>query len=317
MTCVTMVLVRRLLALTAALMLLGAADAAARPVVVGIGDQKAEMFSDPRLPWLRIRHARLVIPWSHGSAGTDADRAYVERWLAGARRAGVEPLIGFGHPFSGPLRDELPTVAEYRRSTRRFMRRYPFVRSYIAWNEANHCSQPTCKRPGRAAAYHDVLRRACPRCTVVAGDVLDQSRMAEWVRAYRRALRTKVQVWGLHNYLDANRFRTGGTRRLLRAVRGRVWLTEVGGLIARRSANGRLQQGRIKLDESPAHAARVTRFVLDELVSLSPRLSRVYLYHWNARTRLDTWDSAFITPGGRERPAYRVLERFLERRRRR
>ena len=44
-------------------------------------------------------------------------------------------------------------------------------------------------------------------------------------------------IWGLHNYIDANRFRTRGTRALLRAVKGDVWFTETGGLVVRRNGS--------------------------------------------------------------------------------
>ena len=44
-------------------------------------------------------------------------------------------------------------------------------------------------------------------------------------------------IWGLHNYIDANRFRTTGTRSLLRAVPGEVWFTETGGLVVRNNGS--------------------------------------------------------------------------------
>jgi hypothetical protein len=44
------------------------------------------------------------------------------------------------------------------------------------------------------------------------------------------------------------------------------------------------------------------------------RVTRLYLYHWNSSTRRDTWDSAFIGPDDRARPALRVLRRHLRRR---
>ena len=292
--------------------LLAPAGAHAAPVV-GMGDQKPDMFADARFHELGLRHARLQVAWDWERTGWQVDE--LDAWLGAARRAGVEPLVTFGH--SRVRRRSLPEPFRFVAAFRRFRARYPWVRTFATWNEVNHGGEPTFRRPGYVVAYWKGIRRACPTCTILAGELLDAPNMVGWVCEFRRQAGEEPRLWALHNYLDANRFRTGGTRRLLRAVRGRVWLTEVGGLIARRSADGRLQQGRIKLDESPAHAARVTRFVLDELMSLSPRLSRIYLYHWNARTRLDTWDSAFITPGGRERPAYRVLERFLERRRRR
>ena len=115
-----------------------------------------------------------------------------------------------------------------------FRARYPFVTEFITWNEGNHHSQPTARRPGLAARYHDVASRACPRCTILAADLLDDDTVPAWVKAFRRHARVEPRVWGLHNYIDANRFRTRGTRAMLRAVRGKIWFTETGGLVWRR-----------------------------------------------------------------------------------
>jgi len=48
------------------------------------------------------------------------------------------------------------------------------------------------------------------------------------------------------------------------------------------------------------------RWVFDKLVPLSRRITRVYLYHWNAVSG-DNWDSGLVDPRGRSRPALRVL----------
>ena len=37
-------------------------------------------------------------------------------------------------------------------------------------------------------------------------------------------------IWGLHNYSDTNRFHSTGTRAVLGATTGQVWLTETGGI---------------------------------------------------------------------------------------
>jgi len=86
-----------------------------------------------------------------------------------------------------------------------------------------------------------------------------------------------------------------------------VWLTEVGGLVYRRN-RPKTGKHQVRLRESPSHAARATKWLFQRLLPISRRLERVYLYHWNASTMRDTWDSALITPGGRARPAMRVLE---------
>jgi hypothetical protein len=67
----------------------------------------------------------------------------------------------------------------------------------------------------------------------------------------------------------------------------------------------------VTFPESAAHAAKATRFVFDDLVPLSRRITRVYLYQWNSNPGPKTWDSALIGPTGKPRPAYRVLQRVL------
>ena len=67
----------------------------------------------------------------------------------------------------------------------------------------------------------------------------------------------------------------------------------------------------MRLRESPSHAARATEWLIDELLPINRRLRRVYLYHWNASTLRDSWDSALITPGGRARPALHVLQEHV------
>src|SRR4051794_2658299 len=162
---------RRTAAALVFLAVLVAAPAAAQArVLVGIGDQKPTMFTDPRFRWLGIRRARIVVSWDVQRSASE--RTWVAGWLAAARRAHIEPLVAFGHAWSGNRRTHLPGVGEYRAAFERFRRAYPWVHDSTAWNEANHCSQTTCRRRDMAAHYYDVGRSACATCTVVAADVL-------------------------------------------------------------------------------------------------------------------------------------------------
>jgi hypothetical protein len=130
--------------------------------------------------------------------------------------------------------------------------------------------------------------------------------MTSWVKAFRRVSKVQPRYWGLHNYIDANRLRTSGTKRLLMATGSAlIWFTETGGIVSR------VNRRKVTFPESASHAAIATRFVFDKLVPLSPRNTRVYLYHWNSEPGPKTWDSALIGPGGKPRPAFRVLERVL------
>ena len=174
------------------------ASAAKRPLV-GMGDQKVQMFDDPRLSWLGVKHARLVAPWYVATGVSPQELTYVDQWMAAAQRTGVKPLVGFGHGYEGKARTYLPKRKEFKAAISAFRKRYPSVRTYIPWNEANHCSQPTCKRPKRAAQYFDILKRSCRSCKVLAPAVLDQSNMVSWLRKFRRAARFTPRIYALHN----------------------------------------------------------------------------------------------------------------------
>jgi hypothetical protein len=280
-----------------------AAPVSASALVVGMGDQKPDMFGDARFAALGLSRARLAVGWDFLTSPDQAARA--DAWLQAARAARVEPLVTFGHSLLGGRRRALPTPERFRYEFRRFRALYPWVTTFATWNEANHCGEPTCHRPRLVAAYYDALRSECPTCTVLAAEVLDMPNMVSWVQAFQAHARDVPRYWGLHNYLDANRLRTVGTRRLLGATTGQVWFTETGGIVSRTSRR------RVTFPESVPHAARAVAWVFERLVALSRRVTRVYLYHWDADSPTDTWDSALIDPEGRERPAFAVLQREL------
>jgi hypothetical protein len=284
------------------LLLSAPAPPASARALIGIGDQKPAMFGDPRFRWLQVRRARLVVSWN--VLETPWERRWIDNWLTQAHADGVEPLIAFGHPWAGPKRRLLPSVKAYRRAFLAFRARYPWIRDYTPWNEANHCSQPTCHHPERAAAYYGVVKRACRTCQIVAADVLDQPNMVAWLRAFLRAAPGTPRLWGLHNYLDANRLRSTGTKRLLGAVPGRVWFTETGGLVRRRH-----YRKKIAFEESADHAGLATSWIL-RLAGEQPRVKRIYLYQWNADSTTQVWDSGLVGPFGETRPAFAVLARF-------
>ncbi|MGH2920190.1 MAG: hypothetical protein ACRDLS_16575 [Solirubrobacteraceae bacterium] len=270
---------------------------------IGIADQKAEAFHDPRLRALGLRYARRSVAWDALRYTFQAKE--VKSWLHATRAAGMEPLITFARSRNPRRTHKPPAAAEYRRHFRRFHRKFPEVRTFSAWNEANHCGTGTCNRPALVAQYYTVVRRNCRTCTVLAADLNDHPNPVPWVRKFRRALGYEPSVWGYHNYIDANRMRTTLTRRLMRAVKGEVWLTEVGGLIARRNGSSQaMPQGKTR-------AAKVTRFIFKRLARVNPRLTRIYIYHWSSAGRRDSWDSAFIASDGRPRPALPAFEQIL------
>lgn len=284
-----------------ALLAVPAAPAAA--VVIGIGDQKPDMFSDPHFQALHLTIVRRNISWD--VLTSRAQTAALDKWLSAARAQHVEPLLGFDHSWIPRHSKILPSVKEFRLQFLRIRRRYPWVRNYATWNEANYCGERICHHPDLAAAYYRVLRAACPHCTVLAAELLDMPGMVAWVRKFDHYARVNPGYWGLHNYVGVNRFQTASTRQLLRVTRGQIWLTEVAGLVSRHN------HSHVDFVQSAAHAADVTSFIFNRLVHLSRRISRVYLYEWDPLTPLDSWDSALIGLDGQPRPAYYVLQRVL------
>jgi hypothetical protein len=298
---------RRVLPLLALLVVLLAAapSASSAAVIVGIGDQKTDMFSDARFQALDIHNSRLLVGWD--SLTSASQRAGLDRWMFAAHVAGVEPLVSFAHSLLPNRRRVLPTPERMQREFIRFRARYPWVKTFATWNEGNHCGEPVCHRPELVAAYYNAERRVCPSCTILAAEVLDQPGMVAWINTFERKARgdARRRIWGIHNYVDANRLRTIGTRRLLAHTRGQVWFTETGGIVYRRN------RSHITFPESKAHAAIATRWLFRKLIPLSSRITRVYLYNWNSPAKRQTWDSAFINPHGQERPAFTVLQHEL------
>ena len=87
-------------------------------------------------------------------------------------------------------------------------------------------------------------------------------------------------------------------------------ITEVGGLVYRRN-RPKTGKNQVRLRESPSHAAKATAWLIDELLPISSRLKRVYLYHWNSGGPGSSWDSGLFDHRGKARPAFAVLQRMI------
>ena len=291
---------RILLCLALALAAGLAAPAVAGAFTIGISDQKLGMWEDPRFRQLGIDKVRLLMSYD---SVLKRDFSRYDQWMKAAKSRGADVLLTIQHHSRRPR--ELPTFWEYRRTVRILYKRYPWVRTMSAWNEANHVTQPTYRRPKRAAKYFNIMRDECRGCRIVAADVLDTKNMLPWLATFKRYA-TNPRIWGLHSYGDANRFRPvklSSTRQLLRTVRGGVWLTEAGGIVR----FGNYYRGG-RRGESRAAAAVAHTFAV---AHSSRRIKRVYLYHWDADRRFVWWDSALVAANGRARPALDVLRREL------
>jgi hypothetical protein len=288
------------------------AVAGARPAGprVGIGDQQANTFKSRAWKRLGLSDARYLTPWD--TLQDPRQRGLLDSWMAAARASHTRVLIGLGHSLRSQKRARtLPSLHQFTTQFRALHARYPWVRDWLPWNEANSPGGLTEHRPARAAQYYDAMVRNCRGCRIAAADVLDIPGMDAWITRFRRAVHHKPRVWGLHNYVDANHLRTTSTRRFLALTRsGQVWFTETGGLVLRRAYKGRRVVRTYRYGIK--RAARATAQAL-RLACLSPRITRVYLYEFQAPNPVTSWDSGLLDGHGRVRPAYTVLRKWVAR----
>jgi hypothetical protein len=288
-----------------------AAYPAASPaaVTVGLGDQSWNTFRDGHFTDLGLRRVRVVTPWN--VALTRGNRLWLDEYLTAARAAGTEPLVSFGaaHPSRCPARPcKLPTTRQFDRAFRAFRARWPWVRTIGVWNEANHRSQPTFRFPEQAARYFNIVRKRCRGCRVVAADVIDDANMVRWLGRFK-AVAHGARLWGLHNYRDGNPRRGqryGGTKLLLQTVRGKVWLTETGGIV-----RFVLPDGRTLFPYSERRANVAIGRVLRLAKEYRRRIERLYVYHWRADAFNNRFDAGLLGEDGVPRASYFTLKRWL------
>jgi hypothetical protein len=304
----------RLLACVAAALVVAGCGFAAAPqksdaaVLVGIGDQDASMFSDPLFDQVGFKRARYFPSWD---VAFHADQSqWLTQWLGEAQRTGTEPLISFFARLGSACPQKpckLPTVREYTKAFKAFRQRWPQVKVISPWNEANHRSQPTFKNPKRAAQYYNVVRKNCKGCKIIAADVIDETNMERWLKVFKRTAK-KPRIWGLHNYRDTNKRKgqlLGGTKRLLKAVKGDVWLTETGGIV-----KFVLTNGHTLFPKSESRANRATKRMFALAKRYRSRVKRLYIYHWkqpDPTNKNNRFDAGLIRFDGSARPAYNTV----------
>src|SRR5215217_1709775 len=187
------------LALIAALLSLVMAAPASAKYRAGLGEQNPAMFDAPSWQSLKLKRVRYLVPWDYAKHRGQRDE--VDYFMFRALQARQDVLVTFTARrgcysakgrYSKKKACRAPSTKAYKKAFLAFDKKFPWVKTYSAWNEINHKSQPTFKSPRKAAGY--------------------------W-------------LWGLHNYGDVNRRRMRFTKTMLRTVPGEVWLTETGGIV--------------------------------------------------------------------------------------
>jgi hypothetical protein len=271
-----------------------AAPAGAK-LTVGIGDNNPAMFSQPKFTALHPQAARLIVFWNVATIRNKAYLNYARSWINAAEADGVQPLVSFGGNGN-----YIPTVGQYTSAVKAFIRDFPSVKLYTAWNEPDWIYRSLSRNPCLAASYFNALVRVCRGCTVAAGEfyrpVTDG--LASWIRAYKRGLRYTPKAWALHPYDDVRGHQTAQIQTLERYIgRSQIWLTEISGLLRR----GHWQFK----NQSSIGANRDERFLF-ALPKRFHNITAIYHYQWQGTVDGPStgWDSGLIGPQGTPRPAY-------------
>jgi hypothetical protein len=292
----------------------GASPASAR-YRVGLGEQNAAMFDSPAWQGLKLTRVRYLVPWDY--AKDPGQRDEVDDYMARARAAHQDVLVTFtahrgcfsaAGRYSTKKACRAPSANAYRTAFRAFDAKFPWVRTYSAWNEINHPSQPTFKSPRTAARYYNVLRSRAGKAKfrVMAADMLDTGNMRRYLTAFRRYAKGSPRLWGLHNYGDVNRHRTNFTKTMLRTVPGEVWLTETGGIVKLLPS--------FKRSTSRAAARTKDMFRLADAYDtrrhgMRSRLTRLYVYSWFGERASARFDAGLMDGHGSPRKAFSIFRK--------
>ncbi len=283
-----------------------AIPASASAYMTGVGDQQTEMFRNSLWSQLHTRIARYIAPYD--AAARPDELAAAQRWIGAATAAHQRVLVAFYHSEHTPTR--MPSSKVYLADVKKFVRLFPQIKDYQAWNEANRgnirhiLASPTA---GQAAVFYKDLRSVCKGCNITGLDLLDQNNVRptlSYLRSFRRALAhlhvPTPHLWGLHNYSDTNRFGSTRTRAILHAVPGQVWLTETGGIV---------QFGRNfpnRKGSGDRRAARALSFMF-RLASSNRRITRLYIFQWSGASAQARFDAGLLDRRYVARPGYVVV----------
>jgi hypothetical protein len=279
---------------------------AAATYLTGIGDEQPEMFGNPLWTQLHTKIARYIAPYDAATRPFSLNKAKV--WIHDAETKHQQVLVAFYHSEYTPTK--LPSVALYKKDVQKFIKLFPRVKQYQAWDESNRGNVAhSFSSPSAAAAaqYYQALIRVCSGCTVLGLDVLDQANITptlRYISEFKREivkLRTVMpKIWGLHNYSDINRLESVRTHELVNALGGQVWLTETGGLV-------QFEPGfPNKHGSGLTRAAKVLKFMFNVAASI-PQIKRLYIYDWTGGVNSTRFDAGLMNAHDEPRAGYVVV----------
>ncbi len=278
--------------------------------LTGIGDQQAQMFGNPLYKQLHTKIVRYVAPYD--AVVHPYSLALASAFIRAAEAAHEQILVAFYHSEYTPTR--LPSLKSYQRDVQRFVRLFPHVRQYEAWDESNRGNEPPLFSSPSAvltAEYYQQLLRVCKGCTVIGLDVLDAyyiqptlRYIAEFKHEIGHLETIMPSIWWLHDYSDVNRLEGWRTRDIVRALGGRVWLTETGGIV---KFGGSFPN---RHGSGLTRAAKVLKFMF-AVAGAESRIERLYIYDWNGGTAATRFDAGLTNAREQPREGYVVVCRHL------
>jgi hypothetical protein len=282
--------------------------------LTGIGDQGTEMFGNRLWQQLHTKIARYIAPYDAAVRPYSLHQA--QQWIAAAEAQHQQILIAFYHSEYTPTK--MPSVSVYQRDVQRFVKLFPHVTQYQAWNETNRgtvIENVKGKRhvalvspsPTQSAQYYKALRAVCKGCTITGLDILDGPVIApslRYIAQFKHALaHLKVptpHLWGFHNYSDTNRFSSSRTRAILAVVPGEVWLTETGGIVKFGGAFPNTKGSGLR------RASRALSYMF-RLAASNSRIKRLYIFQWSGARGSARFDAGLTDPRFNPRPGYLVV----------
>jgi hypothetical protein len=276
---------------------------AAASFETGIGDEHAEMFGNPLWKQLHTKIARYIAPYDAAVRSFSYDQAKI--WIQAAEAQHQQILVAFYHSEYTPTK--LPSVALYQHDVQKFIKLFPHVRQYQAWDESNRgnvlhsFSSPSASA---SAQYYQALLRVCKGCTDIGLDVLDQANItptlryiSEFKQEISRLHTVMPSIWGLHDYSDVNRLQSWRTRELSQALGGQVWLTETGGIVQFKPEFLNVRGSGL------SRAAKVLKYMFNVAAS-NPRVKRLYIFDWSGGTNSTRFDAGLTDAHNKPRPGY-------------
>jgi hypothetical protein len=300
---------RVILPIAALLAVLATAPAAQSKPRIGLSEQSPAVFSQANWQKLKLKRVRYVLPWDY--AKHDFQHAEVRDFMNAAHAARQEVLVTFSATRGCFVNNKYkkkskackaPSTKTYTKAVKAFRKEFPYTKVFTPWNEVNHISQPTYKKPKLAAKYYKAMKKACKKCTVIAADLLDSSDVKSYVRKFQRATKSKGRIWGLHNYKDVNRKQSKGVRAIMSVTRGQVWLTETGGIVSFKTSG---------FPRSTKRAASRTKYMF-KLAKKYKRIKRIYNYRWFGEPKTARFDAGLVNPDGSSRPGLKQFKKSIK-----